>query len=164
MLDTARHSKSKTLRVLTQSSKLSDTGYLWCSSVTAQHKQKAHKKVRERRSGSRKSTVADLLEGLLHLLKVRLLVEVGRHDFGKQRLQHIGKGEEQQATQQAAQRSESVLHVVVGEILGVEAAHKQRSHQCDSQETPQGFLQECADNDKFNCMKSEDSPRHLAQE
>ena len=38
-----------------------------------------------------------LLKGFLHLLKVRLLVEVRCHDFGKQRFQHIGKGEEQQA-------------------------------------------------------------------
>ena len=90
--------------------------------------------------------LTDLLEGLLHLLKVRLLVEVGCHDFGKQRLQHIGKGEEQQATQQAAQRSESVLHMVIGEVLGVEAAHKQRGHQRNAQETPQGFLQESGDN------------------
>ena len=85
--------------------------------------------------------MTDLLEGLMHLLKVRLLVEMGRHDFGKQRFEDIGKGEEQQAAQQAAQRPEHVLHVVVLKILGVEAAHKQRGHQRNTQKAPQGFLQ-----------------------
>lgn len=71
----------------------------------------------------------DLLEGLMHLLKVRLLVEVGCHDLGEQRLQHIGKGEEQQAAQQARQRPEDILHLLVGQVFGVEAAHKQRGDQ-----------------------------------
>ena len=46
-------------------------------------------------------SVDHLLQSLLHLLKVRLLVEVGRHDLGNQRLQDIGKEEQQHAAQQA---------------------------------------------------------------
>ena len=31
--------------------------------------------------------------------------------------------------------------MVVGEVLGIEAAHKQRGHQRNTKETSQGFLQ-----------------------
>lgn len=85
--------------------------------------------------------MTDLLQGLLHLLEVRLLVEVRCHDLGKQCLQDIGKGEEQQAAQQARQRPEDILHLHIGQVLGVEAAHKQRGDQRHTEKPPQGFLQ-----------------------
>ena len=54
---------------------------------------------------------AYLLQSFLHLLKVSLFVEVGRHDFCHQGLQHIGKEEQQETAQQPCKGAKDILDV-----------------------------------------------------
>lgn len=81
----------------------------------------------------------------MHLLKVCLLVEVGRHDLGQEGLQHIGKEEQQQAAQQPSQGLEHMSDMLIGVALAEEAAHKDRNQQGHPQKSPQRFLHSTSD-------------------
>ena len=84
--------------------------------------------------------ITDLLQSLLHFLKVCLLVKVRSHDLGNQRLQHIGKEEQQQTAHEAGQGLEDIPDMVIGVVFGVEAAHKQWDEERNSHKSPQRFL------------------------
>ena len=68
-------------------------------------------------------------------------VEVRGHDLGNQGLQHIGKEEEQEATQQSCKGTKHILHMIVLVVFGVEAADEKRNEESHAQEAPQRLLQ-----------------------
>ena len=77
---------------------------------------------------------------LLHLLEVRLAVEVGRHDLGHERLEDVGEEEEDGAAEQLEADVISFVHARPIVCTPDEAAHKERHQQRDPQQPRQRLL------------------------